>query len=110
MPFIGLVTLELKLHTKSGKEKPYSLPPMDPFSIQRSLPEADAFEEDLRYFDLPGGASEDFESCVNAKLNDIESLEGTRVSLRVLLVKYKDIFPEYHIGMPGNKGLNTRLR
>lgn len=101
---------DLILLAKNKMKKSYTLPPMEPFTIQRRLPEEDAFEEDLLYFDLPGGVSEDFGSRVDAKLEGISFLEdGTKLALRKLLVKYKSIFPEYHIGMPGIKGFEYRI-
>jgi hypothetical protein len=44
------------------------LPPLPPFRVDREILPADEFEEELSYFDLPGGTPTNFEKIVDEKI------------------------------------------
>jgi hypothetical protein len=100
---------DLLLLVKS-KKKELILPPISSFNIDRKIPAENAFEEDICYFDLPGGVPRNFEELVDEKLKGIKHVAPHKVKLlKSLIMKYKVIFPENHMGLPGIKGYEFRI-
>jgi hypothetical protein len=87
----------LLMFTKKREKKPDPiLPPVPAFKIDRIVPNNGVFEEDLKYFDLPGKMSEDFDVSVKEKVSQIDGIkDDTREALVKLLMEYKSIFHWY---------------
>jgi hypothetical protein len=84
------------------------LPPLDPFSISRSVPNFDEFEEDLSYFDLPGKVSDDFEDKVSKIVNDSHHVSSdTRTRLRDMLLGVPSFISDYPYWYARDKGFQV---
>jgi hypothetical protein len=100
----------LLLSMKKRKKIDPILPPVPSFKIDRQIPNDDCFEEDLKYFDLPGQVGEDFDVLIDEKVAAIDNVtEGTKEKLVDLLKEYRMIFPSNHIGIPGIKGFEFEI-
>ena len=92
------------------KKKPERvLPPVPVFRIERKFLDSDEFEEDFAYFDLPGGVDDNFENLVAEKVTKLSISMDTKTKLSNMLLKYRALFPNECMGMPGIKGQKFRI-